>query len=190
MGSLTRAEYEEILSIADRKIEDAKINFFRQVSFMSQLSKLQMVKLLPFLTLREVKRNSIICRQGDPATLVFIVNSGEFTITKRQELHKKEERDSSSEQKRNILKSFLSSDITVDASAVKTRRFKLTNDGKLQVNCDLNLSLLGPGRIFGDDNVLADEPYMATMRCHSSHGSVFSLASEAFLRLIKKQNAY
>jgi len=105
-------------------------------------------------------------------------------------LQSKEERNTSSEKKRNILKSFLSSDITVDASSIKTRRFKLTNDGKLQVNCEINLSMLGPGRIFGDDNVLADEPYMATMRCHSSHGSVFSIASEAFLRLLKKQNAY
>jgi len=48
--------------------------------------------------------------------------------------------------------------------------------------------LLGPGICFGDDDVLSDRPYKATLKCTSLEGSLYVFHKEDFLRIFKSEN--
>ena len=41
------------------------------------------------------------------------------------------------------------------------------------MNADARLSLLGPGLVFGDDDIITNRPYKATLKCFSNTGQLF-----------------
>ena len=74
LATLRLKDYQEIISIADKRVQDAKINFLKSVHFLSKLTKSQLKKILMGLNFREFTRHSVVCKQGDPAACAYIVN--------------------------------------------------------------------------------------------------------------------
>lgn len=52
----------------------------------------------------------------------------------------------------------------------------------------IKLAQLSPGLVFGNDDVLADRKYRATLTCISQKGSVMILNREEFLRIFRTEN--
>ena len=55
------------------------------------------------------------------------------------------------------------------------------------MNADARLSLLGPGLVFGDDDIITNRPYKATLKCFSNTGQLFLIKEDEFLRIFKTE---
>ncbi len=53
---------------------------------------------------------------------------------------------------------------------------------------NVKLSLMGPGLVFGDDDILTNRPYKASLKCVTNDSLVYLLQRDEFLRIFRTEN--
>ena len=71
-------DYQSILAKIDQRNTEKMIDFLREVPYLKNISKNQLVKLVLLLLKQEHNFGYVVCRQGDPSNYVFIVKNGEY----------------------------------------------------------------------------------------------------------------
>jgi len=84
--TLTKRDYQEMLSNAEARTKELTIQFLKQVPFMKSITKRQMEHIIIGMETKQFIKNQVVCKQGDPSLFVFIVREGEFEITLSHEI--------------------------------------------------------------------------------------------------------
>lgn len=99
---------------------------------------------------------------------MIIVAKGEFEINKVAEFNNEEELTANS--------IAISRQIIGDGSTKGARQKKMLKKLDANVaNKNVKLSLLGVGLVFGDDDILTNRPYKATLKCVTNDSLVYLL---------------
>ena len=85
-ATMSQNDYQDLLHKIDEKNTEKKIDFFKNVAFMNPMSRTQILRAIIGLEKKSCIRGQVICKEGAPATHVYIVFEGEFELTKLAKL--------------------------------------------------------------------------------------------------------
>jgi CRP-like cAMP-binding protein len=68
------------------------------------------------------------------------------------------------------------------------KKSQLKKQEQSQAHSNIKLSLLGVGLVFGDDDILTNRPYKASLKCVRNDSVVFLLQRDEFLRIFRTEN--
>ncbi|CDW81071.1 UNKNOWN [Stylonychia lemnae] len=201
---MSKTDYEKVLQKIELKKMQKIIDFLHQLPFFKVWTKTSLGKLHYSFEERLFKRNQVVYREGDASEMVYIIKSGEFEVTKRFVKQTVREIDVTSyigpkANQKNEQELNLNSETTEDDSydkVVKNGRDKSQKGSKHQVpqiqlasrlrNTEtFKILLLGPGQMFGEDDVVHERPYSQTIICRSNTGLTFAMRANEFFRKLK-----
>lgn len=79
--------------------------------------------------------------------------------------------------------------IIEDGSSKGTRqKNQLKRQDQAQCQSNVKLSLLGVGLVFGDDDILTNRPYKASLKCVRNDSIIYLLQRDEFLRIFRTEN--
>eukprot|EP00347_Sterkiella_histriomuscorum_P019194 403342576 len=195
---MSKNDYEKVLQKIELKKMQKIIDFLHQLPFFRVWTKTSLSKLHYSFEEKAFTRNQVVYREGDESSMVYIIKSGEFEVTKKfmkqetQEIdvqkflgprseqqtidntksnEKDKDKNGRDNSQQKAKKSIQSSNIQLASRLRNTETFKIL--------------LLGPGQMFGEDDVVHERPYTQTIICRSNTGIVFAMKSQEFFRKLK-----
>lgn len=75
---LNKKSYDRIKDRIYKKEMQIELVFYRQISELRYLNKRILMRIWDKHRIKNVKRNEVIIREGEPSKYVFIIKSGEF----------------------------------------------------------------------------------------------------------------
>ena len=82
-GVLSKQHYTQVLGKVMAKKLRAAVFFLKSIPLFSQWTRRGLERLFLYFHPQTFSKNSVVFRQGDPAANVFIVQTGEFALTKK-----------------------------------------------------------------------------------------------------------
>jgi CRP-like cAMP-binding protein len=79
---LTKEAFDEAIGKMERRSLNDKINFLRNIPVFSLLTRNSLAKITCSLQKVQIVKDSILYREGTPASSVYIVIQGELDVTK------------------------------------------------------------------------------------------------------------
>jgi CRP-like cAMP-binding protein len=102
--------------------------------------------------------------------MIYIIKNGEFEMTKKIVIKKDKNNDRSASINEMI----------------KSQQKKVNERENVNpVIKTFRVCLLGQGQMFGEEDVVQEQPYQCTVRCISASADVFCIKNEEFIRKLK-----
>ncbi|CAI2385273.1 unnamed protein product [Moneuplotes crassus] len=161
--------------IKEDKISE-KVEYLRQIPFFKDATKTKLSKFSYFFEEKKFKRGQIIYKEGEESKFVYIVKEGEFDFYKRMPPDCN-----------------IKIDYTEYLSQYPQNEYKEKGNGILGENASLtqcHISLLGKGKIFGEDDALIYEQYTKSCICKSTEGVLFYAYAGEFISQLKNFSDY
>jgi len=80
---IEKQDFDRVIEMWSRRIESERINFLKEIEAFKLLNNSRLKALLDqFKPLSKI-RGSFLFREGDSADSIYLIRSGEFTITKK-----------------------------------------------------------------------------------------------------------
>jgi len=119
---------------------------------------------------RNYVKNQIVYREGDEADTIFIVQVGDFEASRKYQPQV-----DYSKMRQEEIKPGRPSDagthVIIDRQVRSVETFKL--------------ALMGPGQMFGDDDLLFNRPYSSSVVCRSSGGTLLKINGAELLKKMR-----
>lgn len=174
----------------------------QNLPFFRVWTKTQLLKLVNFIIEpKHYIRNQVVYREGDPSETIYIVKSGDFEVSRKHQKNadyslKPRNEAAGKANPGDLWKNlFENNGEETKGTAVSTNKGKYGDKGgkKGQVMMErqvrnvetFKLVLLGPGQIFGDDDVLFNRPYSSTIVCRSNLGTVIRMNGPELLKKMR-----
>lgn len=165
---ISKEDYNNCLKIIDQRRKEIQMKFFKQNPFLNRLPHSTLSKLNLSLEYVKCHRGQVIISEGRPSTKLIIVAEGEFlvrktlsNVNKRKRLYNKRE------------------DINfMDDLATQRKNLDRTQ-------YQINMTLLGKGQLFGEDDLINDKPYSHTLVCNQMDSAYYQMAKSEFNRIFR-----
>lgn len=79
---LDKKDFQKILGRIENRLIEQKARFFMDMPFLKHWTKTQIHRLIRSFESKSFVRNQVIYNQGDQSSLVYIIQKGEFEITR------------------------------------------------------------------------------------------------------------
>lgn len=157
---LNKEDYKTTLASVQEQQINNKVDFLHSLKPFQRWSKLSLMKLSYFFTVKTIKRGQLLYKEGDPASYVYFIKSGEFKFTKNM-----------------IMESTIDT-VTPDHSPMRRSPF-------IKKSSELQILIKGPGEMLGHDEILDKNPVrINTCSCISFEGELYVISDKDFLKRI------
>lgn len=174
---LTKNEYERSLREIDKRQEQKKVNFVKNIPLFSKLTTTYLKnKLSVNFKHLECTKDHILFREGDPAERVFIVRQGEFVETVKFPVREDKEENVHSihrDPKR--------------ACKLKNQFFVKNIVKKMDHHV---IGYIGQGNMIGERDIVLSEFYTSTVKCISQKAQLYYILKEDFMKLQSQQTTW
>lgn len=166
-------DYEKAKDRIWNNVRDEKVNFMRlQVPLirLSQPSRTTLNRLAAACEYRDVTKDCLLIKEGEPARKVYIVMEGDFIITKKMYSKNVQTEDV------NKIK-----EDPIKAQRVQSKFNRKNNQRKIDKHI---LGYVTPGYLIGEDDVrLGYETHSTTVKCVSQRARLLQIPREDFTKL-------
>ena len=182
MACLSQVQYQRIQERILRKFINQETNFLRTVEQLSELGKRTLTKLFTSAQLISVNRGHEFYRENDQVTACYIVKQGECEMIKSiydNKYTKDEERQvltSQSTQCQKFNSNFNKAQGVRPCGRVRVR----TPVHSIHL---LQIALLGPGKMFGEDEMIRGCRHLSTVTVNSLEAQVLRIRKEVALKV-------
>jgi CRP-like cAMP-binding protein len=157
---LSKNDYKTTLASLQEKQINSKVYFLQNLKPFQRWSKLSLMKLSYFFTEKTIRRGQILYKEGDPASNVYFIKSGEFKFTK------------------NMIIESTDDTVSHDLSPVRRSPF-------IKKSSELQILIKGPGEMFGHDEILDKNPVrINNCSCTSFEAELYVISDKDFLKRI------
>ncbi|CAI2382334.1 unnamed protein product [Moneuplotes crassus] len=161
---------KKYFTIKEDKISE-KVSYLKEIPFFKDITKTKLAKFSYFFEEKCFQRGQVIYKEGEECKFVYIVKEGEF------DFYKKMPPDSN-----------IKLDYTEYLSQYPQNDRKGRSNGVLGESMHVpqfHISLLGKGKIFGEDDALIHQRYTKSCVCNSSKGVLFYAHAGEFINQLK-----
>eukprot|EP00347_Sterkiella_histriomuscorum_P023290 403335214 len=199
---MSQSDYMKILNKIEQKNMSRIVEFMHELPFFKVWTRTSLGKLQYSFEQKQLQRNQVLYREGQDAEMIYIIQNGEFEVTKRFKKEQVKEVDISKllSQKKDQQKQDQPGYIegsqeelnqNLGKQKSKDKQFKSGYNTQIQLasrqrNVEtFKIAILGPGQMFGEDDVIHERQYTSTIICRSNVGQVFAMKAQEFFRKLK-----
>lgn len=165
-ATINKDEYERVLKKIETREIAKKMEFFMSLPFLKGQTINQVKRILPGFTLQTYFRNQVVFSEKDTPEHVYIVQNGEFEVSKMKLKRVKQ----SNERKLKAL-----------IGPAKQSSHQAIDEGYHWSKKSIRISLYCRGQIFGHEDVIPGRTHRTTVRCLSQDGALFVIHKDEFI---------
>lgn len=148
----------------------------------------QLKKILMSFTKKYYRIKQFIYNQGDLADYVYIIESGDFEVTRTSKVSK-QSRESSLTMQSHQIKSLIGP--LGNKNSIKNTKGNGINQNIKNKQQLIKVALIGKGQIFGQEDVLSNRNYTTSVQCVSMNAAVYCMKAEEFnYRMAKDERVW
>eukprot|EP00347_Sterkiella_histriomuscorum_P009785 403339902 len=165
IGVITKNSYQKLLGNIERRTTNEKINILQKIAAFSKLTRNTLAKLSQNLITKVTPKDCILYKEGDPADMVYIIQSGEFQVFRKIKSKQKTEEDVK--------------EIRDNPNKARKSQNKFFKNGKQSNEQIFPLYFAGHQNLLGDEDIV--QPYLLAQFTKNSQDLLQKRKQEASL---------
>ena len=182
LASLSKEAYNDSLKLIEEQLLNQKIAFLRNLHSFKNLSRKQTIKFVYLIEKEKVKSlyGQTVYSEGEPSEYIYIILKGSFELSRKIKCENRkliDEHDQDTDIK--LIKAQKKPKNILSIRMPEIKDFPYTH----------RLSILEPGSLAGEEDVLTRDNYQCSLKCFSSKGTLWKMRKEYFkmLKMFQKQ---
>lgn len=161
LGVLEISDYKRILESLMEELNNSLISMLRELPMLRNRSSHYLQRLTYYFKSRKLNKKQVVYKEGDTANEVYLIQKGEFELSKR------------------VIISLKSPRAFPVKSALKNKKISKSTP----------IAILAKGSMFGEEEIFSNQEYRAaTCVCVSNEGCILTITKENFQKLILKSD--